>query len=85
MSFSMQEYQTLKTQIKAKEKEQTFAEATLSNLMKRLKEEFGCSTKAQAMKLLRKLKKESDLADEQLSSTKKQFQKDWGNFVDEED
>jgi len=56
----LKEYTQLKKKVEEDRKEADRAEGALAEIMKRLKDEFGCSTIAAAKKKRKKLKKQAE-------------------------
>ena len=69
----------LKARAEKMRQEKDRAQGRLEEAQKRMQEEFGVSTAEEADKLLKKLKKETEAAQEKFDTELAAFQEKWGD------
>jgi predicted transcriptional regulator len=79
--ITVERFQKLKRQEEESRREADRAQGALENLLKRLKEEFGCSGEEEAQRLLRRLSKESEKLEASLEEKVKRLEEEYGEKV----
>jgi hypothetical protein len=74
-------YLKLKKQAESAQQEADKAEGALELLMKRLKEEFDCSSLKEAEKKLERLEKQTEDSKKEFEKAVGDFEKKWGNEI----
>ncbi len=70
-------FEQLKREVESARSEAAQAKGAFEQLMKQLKEEFGCRSVEEAQKLLRKLEKEAEEAEESYLEVEAAYKKKW--------
>ncbi len=83
MAIDAQKYDQLKHRAEHWQNETKKAEGSLAILMNNLEEEFACDSLKTGGKLLKKLKKECDQAEDDFQQLEKDFEELWGDKLDE--
>jgi uncharacterized protein Yka (UPF0111/DUF47 family) len=79
MTISIEEYQRLKREADQRRAEADRAKGAYDQQLKKLLEDFNCSTIEEAEKLLDELKQKEKTADEEFKQTLKEYQKAFGD------
>lgn len=77
----LEELTNLKKKVGRLQRERDRAEGALSETMKRIKEEFECSTLEEAETLLKKLKRKEDKAKNKFEEALAKFKEEWSELL----
>lgn len=81
----LDDFQDLKRKVESLEKAKNKAEGALSQVLKRLRKEHGCTTLKEARRKLEKLKTAELQAARVYAGMKKEFEKKWKEVLDDID
>lgn len=73
----------LKKKVEELQRRADKAQGALDGLVRRLEEEFGCSTLEEAQILLEEFEQEEKDAEKAFKKAMRKFQKKWGDLLDE--
>jgi predicted transcriptional regulator len=79
--ITVERFQKLKRQEEESRREADRAQGALENLLKRLKEEFGCASEEEAQKLLKRLSKESEKLEASLEEKVRRLEEEYKEKV----
>ena len=79
--ITLTEYQRLQRNVEEKKREADKAEGAFDAALKRLKDEFDCASPEDAKKLLAKLTREAEAAEQEFEELFEQLQKDFPDVV----
>jgi multidrug resistance efflux pump len=79
----LERYQKMKQRAADLRREADRAEGALEQVMKKLKDDFGCKTLKEAEQLQEKLTVEVEEADEKFGALLKDFEDKWGHLLEE--
>ena len=82
MSIDVKRYEELKSDVEEAQQKVQRAKGSIDELMKRLKQEFGCNTVAEAEKKLVQLKKQSDTLEAEFDKKMKKFEADYADKLE---
>jgi SOS-response transcriptional repressor LexA len=75
--MDLREFEQIKAKVEKTKKELAKAEGVLSEHMRRLKDEFGCSSVEEAEKKLEQLQNKKVVLEEKYTKRLKKFKADW--------
>jgi predicted transcriptional regulator len=75
--IGLERYKQLSDKVEKLQRDHDRAEGALSQLMARLKSEFGCDTLADAERKLKKLDKEASVKEKEFYEAMDEFEADW--------
>ena len=83
--MTTKEFQQIKDKAEQLNRQIAQNEGELKQLMKRLKQEFGCDNLEEAKAKLEQLKEQGQKLKARLDEKTEELEEKWGNYIDEQD
>ena len=78
MAVDLKKFEQLKSKADKLERDKARAEGALAQTLKRIEDEFGCRSLAEAERLLKQMEKEAEAAEQAYNKAMDEFEAEWG-------
>ncbi len=83
--IDVRRWEKLKRDVDDMQREVSRAEGSLSTLLKRLEDQFGCKTEEEGRKLLQKMERKQEKIEDQFKDALEEFEEKWKEIVERGD